>query len=75
MELNGNTHYMQPGDRLLIQRGDVHGFRSERGAIVQELSTTHVIGDSYYEDPRIRGHLPHEKDPLVHQFRVPFGPE
>ena len=59
MNLNGNSVYMQSGDRLLIQRGDVHGFRSIGGAIIQEISTTHVIGDSYYEDPRIR-----ELDPM-----------
>ncbi len=59
LNLNGGTVYMEPGDRQLIQRGEVHGFRSVAGAIIQELSTTHVIGDSYYEDPRIR-----ELDPM-----------
>lgn len=56
---NGETVPMVPGDSLLIQRGDVHGFSSVTGAILQEVSTTHIVGDSYYEDPRIR-----ELDPM-----------
>ncbi len=50
---NGETVLMEPGDSLLIGRGDVHGFSSINGAIVQEVSTRHYVGDSYYEDPRI----------------------
>jgi N-acetylneuraminate synthase len=57
--VNGLKVSMQPGDTLLIQRGDVHGFSSVAGAIIQEISTTHIVGDSYYEDPRIR-----ELDPM-----------
>ncbi len=59
VKLNDNTVHMQPGDKLLIERGDIHGFSSVGGAIVQEVSTTHVVGDSDYEDPRIR-----ELDPM-----------
>jgi N-acetylneuraminate synthase len=57
--LNGDAVHMTPGDSLLIQRGDVHGFSTVGGAIIQEVSTTHIVGDSYYEDPRIR-----ELDPM-----------
>jgi N-acetylneuraminate synthase len=59
VQLNGEKVSMTPGDSLLIQRGDVHGFSSVRGAIIQEVSTTHIVGDSYYEDPHIR-----ELDPM-----------
>ena len=59
VELGGKAVTMTPGDSLLIQRGDVHGFSSVRGAIIQEVSTTHIVGDSYYEDPRVR-----ELDPM-----------
>ena len=59
VSLNDETVTMRPGDSLLIQRGDVHGFSSVGGAIIQEVSTTHIVGDSYYEDPRIR-----ELDPM-----------
>ncbi len=59
VELNGEKIALTPGDSLLVQRGDVHGFSSVGGAIIQEISTTHIVGDSYYEDPRIR-----ELDPM-----------
>lgn len=59
IELNGEKVQLTPGDSLLIQRGDVHGFSSVGGAIIQEVSTTHIVGDSYYEDRRIR-----ELDPM-----------
>jgi len=51
--VGGRAVELQPGDSLLIQRGDVHGVYSRNGCILQEVSTTHVAGDSYYEDPRV----------------------
>jgi sialic acid synthase SpsE/quercetin dioxygenase-like cupin family protein len=59
VDLNGEKVAMKPGDSLLIQRGDVHGFSSVGGAIIQEVSTTHIVGDSYYEDRRVS-----ELDPM-----------
>ncbi len=59
VELNGEEVKLEPGDSLLIQRGDVHGFSSVGGCIIQEVSTTHIVGDSYYDDPRVR-----ELDPM-----------
>lgn len=51
--LNGNPVRLAPGDKLLIERGAWHSFWSENGAIVEEVSTTHIVGDSQYEDERI----------------------
>jgi N-acetylneuraminate synthase len=65
---NGETVPLAPGDSLLIQRGDVHGFSSVGGAIVQEVSTTHIVGDSYYEDPRIRELDPMQRKTLVESW-------
>lgn len=59
LEMGGETHHMQPGDRLLIERGAQHAFRSRGGAICAEISTRHIVGDSYYEDPAIA-----ELDPM-----------
>jgi N-acetylneuraminate synthase len=59
---------MQPGDTLLIQRGDVHGFSSVAGAIIQEVSTTHIVGDSYYEDPRIRALDPMQRKTILESW-------
>jgi len=51
--LNEVTYSLNPGDILLVERGTWHSFATTRGCIFEEVSTTHVIGDSYYEDPKI----------------------
>lgn len=50
---NGVKKVLKPGDKLLIQRNDWHSFTTAGGAIVEEISTTHHKGDSYYEDESI----------------------
>lgn len=59
IDLDGEVHALGPGDRLLVERGAWHSFRSRGGAIVSEVSTTHVANDSEYEDPAIA-----ELDPI-----------
>jgi N-acetylneuraminate synthase len=51
--VNGALVEMHRGQKLLIERGTWHSFSSVGGAIFEEVSTTHVIGDSYYEDENI----------------------
>jgi len=51
---------MKPGDIQTILRGERHSFTSIKGAIFEEVSTTHIKSDSYYEDPKIRS-----LDPIV----------
>ncbi len=51
--INGIKHELKPGDKILVERGAWHSFTSQNGAIIEEISTTHVSGDSYYEDPKI----------------------
>jgi N-acetylneuraminate synthase len=51
--LDGAPRSMRRGEKLLIERGSWHSFRSTHGAIFEEVSTTHVMGDSYYEDENI----------------------
>ena len=53
MNLNGIIHKMSPDDLILIERGAWHSFTTSGGAIFEEVSTTHVYDDSYYEDERI----------------------
>ena len=51
--LDGETIKMKPGDIQTVLRGSSHAFTSEHGAIFEEVSTTHVRNDSFYEDPKI----------------------
>lgn len=48
----GERQYV-PGDIILVKRGQWHSFRSVTGAIFEEVSTTHVLNDSFYDDPAI----------------------
>ncbi len=52
MQLNnqGKTIEMKPGDLVPIERGAEHSFSSKQGALFEEISTTYLKGDSYYED-------------------------
>jgi N-acetylneuraminate synthase len=50
---DGDGTSMRPGDIALVERGVWHSFSSRHGAIFEEVSTTHVVGDSYYDDPEI----------------------
>ena len=51
--LAGKKIEMKPGDIVVVERGVPHSFTSVNGAIFEEISTTHVKDDSYYEDQNI----------------------
>lgn len=53
LTLNGETRDVQPGEVVTVERGVEHAFTSKEGCIFEEVSTTHVKNDSYYEDERI----------------------
>jgi quercetin dioxygenase-like cupin family protein len=50
VDVEGDETQMKEGDVLSISRGSKHSFRSTKGAIVEEVSTTYVHGDSVYEE-------------------------
>jgi mannose-6-phosphate isomerase-like protein (cupin superfamily) len=54
MNLNGREKTFQAGDLVLVERGVNHSFRTNDGAILEEISTTHYKDDSYYENPVIQ---------------------
>lgn len=68
VQLSGNTVQMKPGDKLLVERGANHGFRSVNGAIFAEISTTHIVGDSFYEDPAIAELDPMQRKTLLESW-------
>jgi sialic acid synthase SpsE/quercetin dioxygenase-like cupin family protein len=51
VEVDGETNRLKAGDVLSINRGTPHSFKTASGAIIEEVSTTYVQGDSIYEDP------------------------
>lgn len=51
--IDGKTTAMKPGDTQTVLRNARHAFSSKKGAVFEEISTTHVKGDSYYDDPEI----------------------
>jgi sialic acid synthase SpsE/quercetin dioxygenase-like cupin family protein len=53
VNLDGTIINMKPGDKLLIERDSWHSFTTINGAIFEEVSTTHIKDDSYYEDESI----------------------
>lgn len=53
LTLNGNTKEIKTGEVVTVERGMPHAFTSKDGCIFEEVSTTHVKNDSYYEDEHI----------------------
>jgi len=51
--LNQKSIRMKKGEVKLIPRKTKHSFFSKNGCVIEEISTTHVRGDSIYEDPVI----------------------
>ncbi len=51
--VDGRTIDMRAGDIQTVLRNSPHAFSSKHGAVFEEISTTHIKGDSYYEDPDI----------------------
>lgn len=54
LQIDGkDAQVLRPGDSYLVEPGMRHSFGSKSGAIVEEISTAHVIGDSFYDDAEI----------------------
>lgn len=65
VQLDERTVHLLPGDKVLVERGMWHAFSSKQGAIFEEVSTTHIKGDSEYDDPRIASKDPLERKTLL----------
>ncbi len=53
LDLGDGEKVYSPGDIVLVEKGVKHSFRSENGSIFEEVSSTHYLDDSYYDDPAI----------------------
>jgi N-acetylneuraminate synthase len=62
--LDGRERTLHAGETQLVERGSMHSFRSATGVIFEEISTTHIKGDSVYEDASIASDPSGRKTPL-----------
>ena len=51
--LDGESSTVFPGETVTIVPGVRHEFTSRHGAIVEEISSTHYLNDSFYTDESI----------------------
>ncbi len=65
VNLNQIDHHLRPGDMLLVERGAWHSFTTQGGAVFEEISTTQLPNDSYYQDPAIAALDPMERKTVV----------
>lgn len=68
VEKEGVTTYMKPGDMQTVLRRERHSFTSVNGAIFEEVSTTAMKSDSYYEDPKIGRLDPIERKTILKKW-------
>ncbi len=54
LTVDGNRFELQPGEVCLVPVGAWHKFQSSNGAVIEEISTTHMVSDSYYDDKEIQ---------------------
>ncbi len=53
LQLDGKQHICKTGDVITVEPGVRHAFVSPTGAVIEEISTTHITNDSFYSDERI----------------------
>ena len=51
--LSGETTRHGTGDVVTVERGVKHSFGTKSGAVIEEISSSHRIDDSFYTDPAI----------------------
>lgn len=51
--LDDKLQLLKPGDVITVQPGVRHKFSSASGAVIEEISSTHIKDDSYYTDDSI----------------------
>jgi N-acetylneuraminate synthase len=68
IHLEGKERTMKAGDIQTVLREEKHSFTSNKGAIFEEVSTTHIKNDSYYEDSIIRALDPIERKTILKKW-------
>lgn len=66
---NGESKILlEKGDRLLLKRNTWHEFKTDTGVIFEEISTTSIKNDSFYEDPLIANLDPIERKTILNEW-------
>jgi mannose-6-phosphate isomerase-like protein (cupin superfamily) len=53
VHLDGHTYQKKANEVLVVPRGATHAFETKGGCIIEEISSSHIVDDSYYTDPAI----------------------
>ena len=70
-ELNGKLKILLPGDKVLVKPNVWHKFRTDKnGCIFEEISTTSVPDDSFYEDQKISKLKREERKTFVKRWGI-----
>ncbi len=68
VDLEGDIIHMKPGDKLLVERDQMHAFRTRGGCIFAEISTRAFRDDSFYADPAISAMDPLERKTILENW-------
>jgi len=51
--LDGKKYFFKPGDVITVKPGVKHSFTTKQESILEEISSTHFVKDSFYVDKKI----------------------
>ncbi|MGB8454205.1 MAG: N-acetylneuraminate synthase family protein [Anaerocolumna sp.] len=68
VNIEGKDIFLKQGDIQTVLREERHSFMSTKGAIFEEISTTHIKNDSYYDDPIVRALDPIERKTILKKW-------
>lgn len=68
--VNGRKHALLPGDMVTVYPKEWHKFTTLNGAVIEEISTHHSTGDSFYEDTSIAATHPSSRKTPVASFEL-----
>jgi mannose-6-phosphate isomerase-like protein (cupin superfamily) len=55
--VDNKSYCLNPGDKITIDKEQDHKFRSKYGAIIEEITTHQVSGDSYFKNYNIKRYV------------------
>ena len=68
LQLEKENNRLCAGDQFLIEREMIHGWHSINGCVFEEISTTHIVGDSYYCEAKISSLDPTQRKTILERW-------